>query len=312
MPKIVTLTLNPAVDTSSKVARVTAERKLRCEEPDYHPGGGGINVARVIHELGGEAAAYWTCGGPLGEFLSQLLDDEGIQHHPIPIRATTRENVTVFEESSGQQFRFVMPGSALTEEEVQSCLDQLQGIDPPPEYLVLSGSLPAGVDHGLYGRIARSMASSCRVVLDTSGRPLQLAVESMIYLIKPNIAELEQLAGQPIEDDAQLHEVARSLVQEDRAEVVVTSLGSGGVVLTTAEGHRHIPAPTVKIRSKVGAGDSTVAGIVMALAEGKSILDAVCFGVAAGAAAVMTEGTELCRRKDAERLYQTISQMTTS
>jgi 6-phosphofructokinase 2 len=244
----------------------------------------------------------------MGELLSKLLDDEGIAHHPIKIGAMTRENVTVFEESSGQQFRLVMPGGALTDEEVQTCLDRLQKIDPPPEYLVLSGSLPAGVDEGLYARIAGAVAPSCKVVLDTSGGALELALESAVYLIKPNIGELEQLAGHPIEDDAQLRKSADSLVQEDTVEVVVTSLGSGGVVLTTAEGHRHIPAPTVKIRSKVGAGDSTVGGIVHALTKGKSILEAVCFGVAAGSAAVMTEGTELCRRKDVERLYQTVSQ----
>lgn len=303
MPKIVTLTLNPAVDKSCSVEQVVAERKLRCGKPVYHPGGGGINVARAIHKLGGEVAAYWTCGAEIGELLKQLLDDEGLEHVGVPIGEMTRENLIVFEESSEQQFRFGMPGATLTEEEIQACTDRLQAIDPPPEYLVLSGSLPPEVDERLYGRVAEAMPPSCRVVLDSSGRPLQLGLESSVYLVKPNMREVRQLASRTVEDDAQIREVAQSLIAQNKAEVVVTSLGSGGALLTTADKHQHFRAPTVKIRSKVGAGDSMVAGIVIALSEGKTVTEAARFGVAAGAAAVMTEGTQLCRRQDTERLY---------
>ncbi len=304
MPQIVTLTLNPAVDKSCAVEHVMAERKLRCGEPQYHPGGGGINVARAITELGGEVAAYWTCGGAIGDLLKQLLDEEGVEHYPITIRAMTRENLIVFEESSEQQFRFGLPGATLTEDEIASCLDLMRKSHPPPQYLVFSGSLPPGVDEGLYARLASATPPSSRVVLDTSGRPLKLGLQSSVYLIKPNMHELGQLAGCSVEDDSQIRQVAQSLIGEGMAEIVVTSLGSAGVVLTTAEEHRQIRAPTVKIRSKVGAGDSTVAGMVLALSQGKSIADAVAYGVAAGSAAVMTEGTELCRREDTERLYQ--------
>lgn len=307
MPHIVTLTVNPAVDKNCAVGQVVAERKLRCGHLRYHPGGGGINVARAITKLRGEADAYWACGGPIGEWLKQLLDEEGIQHHPIAIKAMTRENLIVFEESSNQQFRFGMPGATLTEDEIQACLDALQAIDPPPDYLVLSGSLPPGVDEALYARVARSMPPSCKVMLDTSGRPLKLGLEASMYLVKPNVNELGQLAGEPIETDSQIREVAQSLVHEGRVQVVVTSLGSGGAVLTTANECRNIRAPTVKIRSKVGAGDSAMAGMVLSLSRGKSIVDAVCYGVAAGSAAVMTEGTELCRWKDTERLYRDIA-----
>ena len=118
MPQIATLTLNPAVDKSCEVEQVVAERKLRCDPPNYDPGGGGINVARAIAHLGGEAIAYWTCGGAIGELLRSLLDEEGILNEPIPIRAMTRENMIVFEKSSGQQYRFGLPGATLTEAEI--------------------------------------------------------------------------------------------------------------------------------------------------------------------------------------------------
>jgi 6-phosphofructokinase 2 len=303
MSQIVTLTLNPAVDKNSQVDQVVDERKLRCSEPRYHPGGGGLNVARAVAKLGGKASAHWICGGAIGDLLQQLLDDEGIQHHPIRIDAMTRENLIVYERSSGRQYRFGMPGARLRDTEEQACLDRLQAIDPPPEYLVLSGSLPPG-SNDLYGRIAEAMPRSCRIVLDTSGAALKQGLQRPVFLIKPNVRELGQLAGRSIEGDAQIQEVAQSLISEDTAQVVITSLGSGGGVLTTADEHQHIRAPTVKIRSKVGAGDSMVAGVILALSRGKSVADAARFGVAAGSAAVMTEGTELCRQQDTERLYQ--------
>ncbi len=307
MPPIVTLTVNPAVDKNSAVQQVVAERKLRCEDPEYHPGGGGLNVARAITELGGEVTAYWTCGGAIGQLLEQLLDEEGISHNPISIEAHTRENLIMYERSSELQYRFGMPGATLTAGEVQTCRDRLHAIDPPPEYLVLSGSLPPGVDDDFYAQMAAAMPSTCRVVLDTSGGPLKRGLEAPLYLVKPNMRELGHLAGREVEDDRQIREVARSLIDRGEVQAVVTSLGSGGAVLTTADAHRHVRAPTVTIHSKVGAGDSMVAGLVLALARGKALEDALRFGVAAGSAAVMTGGTELCRREDAERLYHAMS-----
>jgi 6-phosphofructokinase 2 len=309
MPSILTLTLNPAVDKSCSVDQVVPGRKLRCGTPQFFPGGGGLNVARAITELGGSVAAYWMCGGVIGQLLAERLDQEGIDHYPIPITAMTRENLVVLEESSGQQYRFGMPGATLSEDEIESCIKRLT-TEEPPAYLVLSGSLPPGADDGLYARIADAMPDSCRVVLDTSGPALQLGLRSPAFLIKPNLNELEQLGGTSVDDDSKIRDIAQSLIEQGKTETVVTSLGSGGVMVTTSEDHVHIRAPTVKIRSKVGAGDSTVAGIVLALVRGESIVDAVRFGVAAGSAAVMTKGTQLCRREDTERLYREMSTIT--
>jgi 6-phosphofructokinase 2 len=304
MPRIVTLTLNPAVDKNCEVQQVVAERKLRCEEPEYHPGGGGLNVARAIAELGGDVAACWTCGGRIGQLLRHLLDGEGVNHIPIDIEAHTRENLIVHERSSDLQYRFGMPGATMRPDEMQACIDVLRAIAPPPEYLMLSGSLPPGVDEALCAQVAQAMPSSCRVVLDTSKPPLQRGLDAPVYLVKPNVRELGQLAGREVEDDSQIRNVARSLIEQAKVEVVVTSLGSGGAVLTAAEEHRHVREPTVSIRNKVGAGDSMVAGLVLALSQGRHLIDALRFGVAAGSAAVMTGGTELCRREDAERIFR--------
>lgn len=304
MTHIATLTLNPTVDKSCDVDEVAPERKLRCGRPHHDPGGGGVNVVRAIHHLGGEATALWTCGGPIGQLLRNLLDREGVDHRPVQVEDMTRENLIVFDESTEQQYRFGMPGPILSRDEIERCLQEVRELDPPADYLVLSGSLPPETDEDLYAQAARQAPRNCRTIIDTSGAALKRSLEAPVYLIKPNVRELGQLAGREVEGDREIMEVSRQLIESGKVEVVLTSLGSGGAVLVTADSHEHIRSPTVKIRSKVGAGDSTVAGVVLGLARGLSISDAARFGVAAGAAAVMTEGTTLCRRADAERLYE--------
>lgn len=307
MAAIVTLTLNPAIDKNTRIDVVQPERKLRCEQPNFHPGGGGLNVARAVCKLGGSALALWTCGGHTGRFLSDLLDQEQIEHVPIDIAEPTRENLIVFEEQSGLQYRFGMPGARLSEAETQQCLARVQNLDPPPEYLVISGSLPPGVPADFCATLAEAVPPETRVILDTSGAALQEGAEHGMFLLKPNIAELAQFAGCEIEDERDLVEASRKLIASGGTHAVVTSLGAGGAVLVTANAHFNVHAPTVRIRSKVGAGDSMVAGIVLAMQRGHSLETAVTFGVAAGSAAVMTEGTELCRRDDTERLFQAMT-----
>jgi 6-phosphofructokinase 2 len=310
MSTIITLTLNPALDGYTSVGQLVPEKKLRCAEPQHGPGGGGINVARAIQQLGGRARALWLCGGVIGEWMGQILDDEEVDHQPIPVQGMTRINLIVREERSGQQFRFNTPGAALSHEEARTCLELVEKLDPPPEFLVLSGSLPPDVPHNFYAEIAHAAPKTTRVVLDTSGDALLGGVEAPVYLIKPNLHELEQLAGRDIAGNDDIRDVSRKLIDDGKTHAVVTSLGRGGAVLVTADHCQHVGTPTVKIRSKVGAGDSTVAGIVLALDRGESITDALRFGVAAGAAAVMREGAQLCRREDTERLYASMRRQT--
>jgi 6-phosphofructokinase 2 len=119
MSTIVTLTLNPAVDLYTSAEQVIPEKKLRCDEPHFGPGGGGINVARAIRQLGGTARAVWICGGSMGEWMRKLLDDEGVEQQPVAVQGMTRTNLIVREERSGQQFRFNMPGAALSRQEAE-------------------------------------------------------------------------------------------------------------------------------------------------------------------------------------------------
>jgi len=301
---IVTLTMNPAIDKSTGVDHVTPERKLRCGKPHFEPGGGGINVARAVKKLGGDARAVFPAGGPSGELLKMLLEEEGCPQKPFGSQSWTRENLTVYEETSDREFRFTMPGAELAQTEWQACLDMLSDVDLKPDYIVASGSLSRGVPDDFYGRAAKVCQDlGIRFILDSSGEPLTAAMGKGIYLIKPNLRELEELSGDPVRNDNQLAETADRMVQEGQSEVIVVSMGAAGLFAAWQGGSLRLNAPTVPIKSRVGAGDSMVAGIVLSLSQGKDLPDALRFGLAAGSSAVMSPGTELCRREDTERLY---------
>ena len=302
--KIVTITLNSTIDLNTSVNHVIAENKLRCRVPNYDAGGGGLNVSRAIKKLGGNSLAIYLAGGANGKVLNQLLDKEEINQVVIQIKGMTRENITVSEEISNQQYRFVMPGPELNKDEWEKCFEILNNLNEKLDYIVASGSLPKGVPEDFYARVAKvGTAKNIRVIVDTSGKALYKAVEEGVFLIKPNMREINDIAEKPIHNEKDLIEFSRHLLKNKKAENVVISLGAGGALLISNEKVLQVKSPTVPIRSKVGAGDSMTAGIVLSLERGKSVYEAVKFGVAAGAAAVMSSGTELCGREDTERLY---------
>jgi 6-phosphofructokinase 2 len=304
MKRIVTLTMNPAIDANSSVPHVSAEKKLRCTEPTHEPGGGGINVSCAIQILGAQSLALYAAGGAFGDLLRSLLDAKGLHHRHVPVKGTTRENITVLEEASNTQYRFIMPGPTLSPEEWNGCLDVISSLSPRPDFIVASGSLPPGVPRDFYARTARlAQDMGAKLILDTRGQALLEAVRQGVYMVKPNMRELQEFARREIEDEPLQEQTAMEMVESESCQVVVVSLGRAGALLTSRDGCRRLRAPAVPVKSKVGAGDSMVAGIVLSLARGTSLEEAVLFGVAAGRAAVMTPGTQLCRKEDTERLF---------
>lgn len=305
IPPIVTLTMNPAIDVSASVDYVIPDDKLRCGPPTYEAGGGGINVARAIRRLGGDALALFPAGGPAGVLLGSLLDAERVPHRTFPVTGWTRENMNVAERVTRRQFRFVMPGPTLVEREWQAILEALDALDPAPRFLVASGSLPPGVPADFYAQLARRLdGRGVKLVLDASGEPLRRASATGVYLLKPSLREFEELTGEAGCEESRLPVLARRLIHEGRCELLILSLGPRGVFWISASEGGRLAAPTVPVKSSVGAGDSMVAGVVLSLARGRAPADAVRFGVAAGAASVMNPGTELCRAEDVERLYR--------
>ena len=303
MPDIATITINPAVDIFVNVERVEPTKKMRCSAPKRDPGGGGINVARAAHRLGGRVVAIYPAGGALGKLLQRLVEREGIDSVTTPSHVETRENFTAYEEESGQQYRFVLPGSALHKVEWEACLDKLATLRNKPKIVVASGSVPPGVPEDFFAQVARCAKTfGAKMVLDTSGSALRVALDEGVTLIKPNMSELSEFVGSPLKRDEDRIAACRKLINAKRVEAVALTLGEDGALLVTADGAWRSAPLRVEVVSAVGAGDSFLGGMVSALAEGEPIEHAFRVAVAAGSAAVMRPGTELCHEQDVRRL----------
>lgn len=307
MKNIVTVTLNPAIDKSASIDHIVPEHKLRCTNIKYEPGGGGINVSRAIKKLGGESTAVFSCGGHSGTLMQTLLGKEEVANIPVKVREWTRENFIVVESSTNRQFRFGMPGPEMNVEEANQFLEVLKKLEPKPDFIVASGSLPPGLPVDFFARMAKlSKELGAKFILDTSGEPLQLAIDEGVYLVKPNLGELSKLAKVDSITAEKVEMFAKQLIYKNNSKVVVVSMGAAGAMLISDERTEHIPAPPVHKKSTVGAGDSMVAGMVYSLAQGNGLSEMVKFGVACGTAATMNSGTELFKQKDVESLYRWI------
>ena len=274
--------------------------------PKLEPGGGGINVARAIKKLGGEAIAIFPSGGYTGKYFNHLLEQESIHSVIIETQNETRENIIVMDESENFQYRFGMPGTHLTGDEWNKCLQAVIEINHI-SFIIASGSLPPGVPNNIYARLSKiSKSKKAKFIVDTSGEALTEAVEEGVYLLKPNLGELCMLSGKAELLQHEIIATAKEIIARGKCEVMIVSMGKAGAMLVTKDVAELITPPPVIRKSTVGAGDSMVAGIVYFLSEGKNILEAAKYGVACGTAATMNTGTELCNKKDVEHLYKSM------
>lgn len=303
MKPIVTLSINPSIDGASETEIVRPIRKMRTTNERYDPGGGGINVARVIQELGGRLTAVYIAGGVTGSVLERLVTDCGIDGRRINSAGHTRISHVVFERSTGKEYRFVPEGPQVSEPEWRSSLDQLETLDC--DYLVASGSLARGVPTDFYVRVGEiARRKNARFVLDTSGPALrQTLAAGGVHLVKPSRGEFEELLGEKLPDRKALKNAALSFVRSTDVELLVVSMGREGALLAHSEGVEWQEPLDVPVRSAVGAGDSFVAAMTLGLAQGMPRSKAFMFGAAAGTAAVLTPGTEMSRRSDVERIF---------
>lgn len=305
MADIVTITPNPSVDVSFSVERLVDTVKLRCGAPRKDAGGGGVNVARVLHRLGSDCLAVYLAGGVAGIRLGELLDAEQVPKACIEVDGETRENVTVLDESTHREFRFVLPGPAMTDMEWRRGLEYLETIDPLPRYVVASGSLAPGMPSDFYARVARwAHARGVRIALDASGDALRAALEEGVFVVKPSLDELSGLVGAPLTTPSQWREAAHELVRRGRAWGVALTLGARGALFATKDDVVSLPALPVEVVSAVGAGDSFLAALIWALDRDASPKEALRYAIAAGGAAVKRPGTALCDPADIARLYR--------
>jgi len=300
--RIATLTLNPTIDTALEAEAMVHTDKIRTSGERLDPGGGGINVARVLVRFGAPVAAIFMAGGSTGRLLDRLLQREGVERMSVPIAGETRVSVTVHERSTGHEYRLVPEGPVLSEPEWQECLRQIG--ETECDWFVASGSLPGGVPHDFYARVAEILRDrATRFVVDAPAGQLAPALAGGgLFLVKPSRDELEQLSGAALAETESVIEAARRIVSDGGAQNVAVSLGGDGAVLVDGSGAFVMPAVPVAARSAVGAGDSFLAAMTYAFASGADGSTALRLGVAAGAAATLSPGTDLCHPWDVTRL----------
>ncbi|WP_417939153.1 1-phosphofructokinase family hexose kinase [Flavobacterium sp. RS13.1] len=300
---IVTLTVNPSVDKSTHFSGLIPEQKIRCKEPQFDAGGGGINVSKAISRLRGSSLAIFTSGGPVGVMLKELITKEKIDFEVIETETPTRENFIAVDDNTNSQYRFGFSGGTLSDLESQKVLQTISNLKP--EFLVASGSLNEGLSSDFYQRVAEiAKSSNSKLIVDTSGEALKKVLETGAYLIKPNVGELAKLVGVERLETEEVDEAAKEIIAKGGAEIVVVSLGPQGAVLVTKDQCEFVPAPNVVKKSTVGAGDSMVGGMVWALSQNKNLKEVIRWGVACGSAATMNEGTQLFKFEDVNRLFE--------
>lgn len=300
---IITVTVNPSVDKSTHFSGLIAEQKIRCKDPLFDAGGGGINVSKAISRMHGSSLAVFTAGGSVGEMLKDLVTKEKIDFEAIDTETATRENFIAVDDNTNSQYRFGFTGDILSDSEVEKLLKTISNFKP--KYLVASGSLNEGLSSDFYQQVAEiAKALKSKLIVDTSGEALKKVIETGAYLIKPNVGELAKLVGAERLEMEEVNEAAKKIIAQGGAEIVVVSLGPQGAVLVTKDEYEFVPAPNVAKKSTVGAGDSMVGGMVWALSENKNLKDVIRWGVACGSAATMNEGTQLFKFEDANRLFE--------
>jgi 6-phosphofructokinase 2 len=299
---VLTLTPNSSVDVWTTAPRVTSGIKLRCTKPQYDPGGGGINVSRVLHRLGAETVALFTAGGAVGEELTALLAVEGVPAERQHIAGQTRENLHVLDKTSGELFRFVMPGPRLSEAEGDAFLDRMERLARPGGLVVGSGSLPPGLDESFWSRAATlAKTHDCRFLLDSAHGVME-ALRSGLYLLRQNLEELRRVVGTELSWPDEAAAWARGQISRGACEVVVVTSGANGALLVTKEDRVRLAPPKVETKSAVGAGDSFMGGLCLGLAKGEAPRGALRLAVATAAATMITPATELCLKEDVDHV----------
>ena len=304
---VLTITLNPALDVATATDRVVPDLKLRCDAPVIDPGGGGINVSRAIARMGGRSTALVALGGATGTRLGTLLAEAGLTTLRLDAPGETRQSLSVTDRETGAQFRFVLPGPNWRATDTRAALDAVSAAVPKGGIVVLSGSNPPGVPADFAARLEQRLrGTGARLVVDTSGPALAAVAGAQggtLAVLRMDDAEAEGLAGRPLPSRADTADFAAELAGAGAAGSVIIARGGDGNIIAGPDGRWHVEAHKVEIVSKVGAGDSFVAGFTLGLARGLSTPDALGLGAAAASATCMTPATELCRPHDVARLY---------
>lgn len=304
---ILTVTLNPALDLSTAADEIRPDQKLRCDKPLVDPGGGGINVSRAIKIMGGSSTALVALGGATGTRIADMLKSDGLSVQRLTAPGETRQSLAVTDRLTGGQYRFVLPGPEWHKAHVSDMTAAISEAARAGGWVIVSGSNPPGVPAGFEQMLTvRLKNSGAKLLVDTSGEALRVLAGSStpVDVLRMDSHEAEELSGRPLPLRADSAAFAAGLVRDGAAKSVIVARGADGSVIAGEDGAWHAEAARVSVVSAVGAGDSFVAGFVLAMARDWPVADALALGAAAASAAVMTPATDLCHAHDVDRFYQ--------
>lgn len=307
--KVVTLTVNPALDKSAKIDGMSPFDKLECYDITYHPGGGGINISRVLDRLAVKSSCLFPYGGKTGEHLVDLLQEQKVNVINTEISVLTRENFAVFNTETQLQYRFGMPTAIFSENDMVALESLINGQVDDGDIFVISGSLPKGLPMNYYSKLVKNLeAKNVKIIVDTSGKAFYEVLQNRLFLIKPNQKELCALAGKENMTLKEKEHFAMQMVTSNKVAYVVVSLGKDGAFMAHKGGIEYVKAPKIEVKSTIGAGDSMVAGLLYAIVHNKNPKNMLRWGVACGVAATLSEGSDLASKNNIEKILEKISQ----
>lgn len=290
---IVTVTLNPAIDKSLTVPSFEVGKTNRGEVRRTDAGGKGINVAKAVKQFGAEVCALGFVAGSYGQFILEALAASGIPADFSNVPGETRVNLKIHDPVHGTETEINEPGFQVFPEHLQAIKEKIRAYAPRCDVMIFSGSLPPGAPPQTFAELMTiASASGAKCMLDTAGPALRFGLETKPLLLKPNRAEVEELLQVELKTLNELAEAARKLLAMG-AEGVVISMGAEGAVAATRQELLWACPPAVATRSSVGAGDAMVAALAYGEVSQLSFRDSFCLAVAAGAAAVMMEGSKV-------------------
>ena len=298
---IYTITLNPALDRTLWIQKVRDDVSNRILEEKSFAGGKSVDVSKVLKNLGVDNIALGFVGGFAGRELEGRLLNEGIETDFVRVSGETRTNIIIHETDTGKQLAFNARGPEIKPDELMQFIEQLEKL-PCGDVVAIGGSIPLGVSPEIYRKII-SLVKKCqaKVVLDVDGEALRQGIKALPNVIKPNIHELSELAGRELKGLDDVVTAARSINQQG-VEIVLVSMGAKGILLVSDDQQYLAVPPNVNVESTIGAGDSSVAGFIFGLVQGKDLKQCLIYAVAAGTATTLRQGTALCQKDDFERI----------
>ena len=300
---IYTVTLNTALDRTLWIKDIHGDDCNRIEEEKRFAGGKGVDVSKVLTNLGVVSKALGFVGGFAGDELEGLLINEGVPCDFIRISGDTRTNIILNDLTTGKQTIFNARGPQIKPYELMQLIHKIEALEKP-EIVSISGSLPPGVNPEIYRKIVEiAKSKGAKTIIDTDGEALKAGLQAIPYLIKPNIHELSRLVGKNLKSIDEISEAASAIIK-DGINIVLVSMGAEGILLVSGE-HKYLATPPkIKVKNTIGAGDSAIAGFIYGLTRDESLQESLRYAVAAGTATTSRPGTALCQKDDFLKLLQ--------